>query len=151
MTYGGRISKSVLFPKSTHLAANSPEIIFVDTLNMNCALIPYRVINIIGFLSHVYQHAFADWDFGFKCQKWGIPIIQAPIAVGFCKLNSEIGTSAERQTKLSTKFKRILSIKEQPLKKRLHYAASTHKYAFIQTFLTPYIKLIVSHLKEIFL
>lgn len=90
MTYSGfrRYGKHAL-----HLAKVTPEDIpiQVDSFNGNVVLVPVSVAKIVGGIDGSYSHAWADLDYGFRCQKVQTPLILAPGYAGMCPPNEPSG------------------------------------------------------------
>lgn len=86
MTYSGfrRYGRHAL-----HLSKVIPQLVpvRVDSFNGNVVLIPVSVARKLGGIDGIYSHAWADLDYGFRCQQKSIPMILAPDFVGTCPAN----------------------------------------------------------------
>jgi GT2 family glycosyltransferase len=112
----------------------------VDTLNMNFALISKESLNKVGFLSSYFRHGGADMDFGLKLRKFRGKVFLTPRVVGVCDRNLIEGTSSELGIGYFQRIKRLLSIKEQPIKQRfLYFRDNAGSFWFI-LFLLPYFR-----------
>lgn len=151
-TYGGRSRHKIkLFTIASRLLPikDIPQTAY--TLNFNAALIPIEVIKKIGFIAPYFLHGGADWEFGYRCTKNDIPIIQAPGVVGSCSFNPKKGTSMESNISLLERFKRLLSIKEQPFLPRLNLVIRYGGFLFIVQLFVPYIKIVLFHFYSLFI
>ncbi len=150
-TYGGRSRNKIrAFTLSSRLLPIKNEIQFAYTLNFNAALIPVKVLNNIGFISQYFLHGGGDWEFGYRCHKYSIPIIQSPGFVGTCSLNSNIGTSRELNISLFERYKRLFSIKEQPFLPRFNFVIRYGGLLFIVQLFLPYIQIFLFHFYSLF-
>ena len=150
-TYGGRSRNKIkAFTLSSRLLPIRNEIQFAYTLNFNAALIPVKVLNNIGFISRYFLHGGGDWEFGYRCHKYSIPIIQSPGFVGTCSLNSNIGTSRELNISLFERYRRLFSIKEQPFLPRFNFVIRYGGFLFIVQLFLPYIQIFLFHFYSLF-
>ena len=58
-----------------------------DTFNGNVVLIPWSARVAVGPIDGAFPHAYADDDYGLRATALGVPIVQAPGAVGTCPRN----------------------------------------------------------------
>lgn len=145
-TYGGRSRHKIkAFTLSSRLLPIKNKIQFAYTLNFNAALIPVRVLNNIGFISPYFLHGGGDWEFGYRCQKYSIPIIQSPGFIGTCSFNSNIGSSRELKISLFERYKRLLSVKEQPFLPRLNFVIRYGGLLFLLQLFLPYLQIFFFH------
>lgn len=145
VTYGGRVRRTILHPLFTRLVIPSGKLEKVDNLNMNFAIIPNKILNSIGFLSKDFKHGQADFDYGLRACENNIDIYLLPYLVGRCDHNNIAGTSLERGISLRERFKRLVSIKEQPVKQlvALYRGRSRLWPIFV---LLPFLKIIIAHI-----
>lgn len=59
----------------------------IDTFNGNIVLVPIQIAKKIGGIDGNYSHALADIDYGLRCRRSGISVIQAPKTLGICSRN----------------------------------------------------------------
>ena len=145
-TYGGRNRSSKWHPLRFKLQEPSLyEDIFVDTLNMNACLMPRRSIQKVGFLSDFFVHGGADYEYGLKLKKAGGVTVLAPGIIGRCERNSLKGTSCEKGISLSERYRRLLSLKEQPVKQRYAYFKRHGGPLWPAIFCGPYFTLLFRH------
>lgn len=86
MTYSGfrRYGKHPL-----HLAKIAPRSvpIPIESFNGNIVLVPIPVAKLVGGIDGSYSHAWADLDYGFRCQKKRTPAVLAAGYLGKCPPN----------------------------------------------------------------
>lgn len=105
MTYSGfrRYGRHAL-----HLAkvvpTSSP--VLVDSFNGNVVLVPIAVAKFLGGIDGTYSHAWADLDYGFRCQKTQTRAVLAPGYMGTCPGNQPVG-----QKPIGVEWKAFLSPK----------------------------------------
>lgn len=144
VTYGGFRRSSSWHKLRFKKIFPSGEYESVDTLNMNLALISKESLSKIGFLSKIFKHGGADMDFGLRLKNNGGVVLLTSKFVGTCDLNSKKGTSQESGISYFERLKRLISIKEQPIKQRFfYYKAHAGRYWLI-LFLLPYIRVILT-------
>ena len=150
-TYGGRSRNKIkAFTLSSRILPIKNKIQLAYTLNFNAALIPVKILNDIGFISPYFLHGGGDWEFGYRCQKYSIPIIQSPGFVGTCSFNSNIGSSRELNISLFERYKRLLSIKEQPFLPRLNFVVRYGGFLFLLQLFLPYLQIFLFHFYVLF-
>lgn len=120
--------------------------IFVDSLNMNACLISYEAIHDVGFLSSYFIHNNADFEFGLKLRKSGGYVILCSGVIGSCEKNSKIGTSSELAICLRDRYRRLLSVKEQPVRQRFILFKNYGGKLWFFLFLSPYLTMLIRHL-----
>jgi GT2 family glycosyltransferase len=59
-----------------------------DIMNGNCVLVPRAVYNAIGGLSGEFTHAIGDFDYGWRAQDAGFPLLVPGRYVGQCHRNA---------------------------------------------------------------
>lgn len=144
LTYGGFVHSSSWHKLRFKKIEPNGKVQKVDTINMNCVLISYEALDKIGFLESYFVHGGADMDFGLRLVKSGGNVMITPHIIGSCELNSLQGTSLEANIGYNTRIKRLLSIKEQPLKQRFFYYKNHAGPMWPLLYLLPYIKAILN-------
>lgn len=118
-TYGGQnYSRSQLRPI---FELNQTPNAKVDTFNMNFVLIPTCIVIKHGFLSGNYRHQRADFDYGLRLTHSGCKIRNFSRVLGSCSLNTPRAPSFDPDISMIERFKRVLGVKEQPIKERLRF------------------------------
>jgi GT2 family glycosyltransferase len=91
------------------------------TMNMNFALISRAAIERVGFLAADFAHAKADYDFGLRLRARGGRVFLAPHYLGECDTNPISKRSSAANLSFAERWRRLTSIKEQPLRERAIY------------------------------
>lgn len=120
----------------------------VDTMNMNGCLLTKELINEVGFLASYFKHGGADFEYGLRVTSRGYKNLYFPSYVGFCEANSHQGTSREIGLSLSEKLKRVIGVKEYPLKQQFIYSVMRGRLSMPCFFLRPYITLVLDHFRD---
>jgi GT2 family glycosyltransferase len=96
-TYGGRLRPGWHPQRLTPLPlSDRPQ--RADTFNGNVVLVPWQVRQRVGPIDGGFPHAYADDDYGLRATAMGVPIIQAPGALGRCRRDSPRDVAAIRVT-----------------------------------------------------
>lgn len=61
-----------------------------DTFEGNLVLIPRSVRELVGAIDGEYPHAYADCDYGYRAQRLGVKILQAPHTLAVCPANDSV-------------------------------------------------------------
>jgi len=148
VTYGGLRRASDWHPLRFERAVPGDEIQQVDTLNMNCALIRSEALDRVGFLSTYFRHNCADIEFGLKLRKAGGSVWLAPDIVGECDRNPVEGTSKEAGIDEKEQFRRLTSVKEQPMRQRMRYFRAHGGAAWPLLWAGPYLRVAVQGIRN---
>jgi len=116
VTYGGR-KRLGRHPQKFSLVQPSLECQLVDAFHGNFVIIPTHIARKIGQIDDNYAHAFADDDYSLRASEAGVPILLAPIRVGFCTKNDNNGDRLSRLKFVAWLFSR----KGRPIKSQWHY------------------------------
>ena len=116
ISYGG-LTRNGRHPFRTTLAINNSHDSEIDTFHGNFVYIPKQVVEIVGCLDGKFQHAYADFDYGYRIKKAGFKIILSSAPVGSCSTNNTLAYENFGS------FLRILfSRKGRPLKSQIRFA-----------------------------
>lgn len=118
---------------------------FVDTMNMNGALISRPALSAVGFLSDFFIHGGADFEYGLKLNKVGGKVLLASGHIGSCDRNSTKGTELEPGITLMESYRRLCSVKGQPPVQRLKYCRQYAPWLWPIIWASPYIQLPIRH------
>jgi GT2 family glycosyltransferase len=140
ISYGGLKSISA-FRKFSYLRVYQ-ESAFVecDAMNGNAVLISKNDMLKIGNLDIKYEHAMGDIDYALMAKNRGIRIFTAPKIVGVCGQNSNAGTSEDLSLGVLTRWSKMLSRKELPIKSWLHFTFKHGGLLAPLYFIWPYLK-----------
>ena len=120
----------------------------MDSFNGNFVYIPTQIRLAVGPINSLYQHAYADIDYGYRVVKAGYPIHTMP---------GIIGTGFENVISwphgIRAKFKQFNSVKFNPTKSQIHFFRSyTGKLWFVTLpfyLLRPFIKILILNSKNL--
>jgi len=96
-TYGGR-TRMDYHPQRLARLPLAQKVQRADTFNGNVVLVPWSVRLAVGPIDGAFPHAYADDDYGLRATAKGVPIIQAPGAVGTCPRNPAMPSSSKGLT-----------------------------------------------------
>jgi len=135
-------------PLKFQLALDSHAYQSVDTFNGNFVYIPTQIRLAVGPINSLYQHAYADIDYGYRVVKAGYPILTLP---------GIIGTGFENVPSwpkgLRAKLKQFTSVKFYPTKSQiLLFRSHTGKLWFMSIpfyLVRPFIKILIFNSKNL--
>lgn len=146
-TYGGLVRSShwhpLRFKRIDPDEASNKE---VDVLNMNGCLIPIETLKKIGFLSDYFVHNGADFEFGLKVKKNNGINILCPTYIGHCERNPLMDEFTIDRSSLLNSYKKLLSIKNEPLLQRHSFYKEHAGMAWFILFIIPYLTLPIKYL-----
>jgi GT2 family glycosyltransferase len=114
----------------------------LDSFNGNFVYIPTQIRLAVGPINSVYQHAYADIDFGYRVVNAGYQIHSLPgiIGIGFENLISW-------PNGLRAKFRQFTSVKFNPTSSQIHFFRShTGKLWFLLIpfyLIRPFLKILI--------
>lgn len=85
-TYSG-MRRSGLHPLKFEMVTPTGRPQRVQAFNGNLVVVPVAVARRLGGIDGGYSHAFADIDYGLRCDRKGIPVILGPGTYGTCRRN----------------------------------------------------------------
>ncbi|MHB8059240.1 MAG: glycosyltransferase family 2 protein [Gaiellaceae bacterium] len=92
-----------------------------DTLNGNLALVTRAAANQIGPIDGGFAHGAADFDYGLRAQKLGIPVLVAPGRAGVCPLNTSAGPWNDSALPARARWQSLLGTKGLPPRSMARY------------------------------
>ena len=113
-----------------------------DTMNGNFTLIPATVASRMGNLDGAFHHQLADFDYGLRAMKAGIPIFIAPGYFGYCSDNPLSGTWRDPELPFKKRWKHLMSPKGAPPKEWLLYTSRHFGWRWPIYAVSPYVKLL---------
>ena len=85
LTYSGVRRRGLgLHPLRVELVDPENQPVVVPMFNGNVVLVPREVRRVIGAIDGTFAHGLADFDYGLRAAKAGIPSVLAPGTVGIC-------------------------------------------------------------------
>ncbi len=118
---------------------------FVDTLNMNLALISRSCLANNEFIRSGFTHSLADFDFGLRASKNKTRVVLAPSILGECSRNQITGTWQDANLTFSQRWTLIFQPKGLPLYPRFKYLKLHARFIWPFILFLPYIRLGISH------
>ncbi len=106
-TYGGRDGKGNIILPSMQLKR-------CIWANWNCFLIDKYVVDHVGIIDGKFQHAFGDFEYSNRMNKYGFEIFSSVDYVGECETNSKEGTCADKNVPRMLRLKKLFSPKGIP-------------------------------------
>lgn len=150
LTYGGSLSTSRWHPlRFTHIAPTS-ESQRCDVFNGNCVLLPHSAIEVVGNLHPKLIHAAGDYAYGLRANKMGVTSWIAPGFFGTCKTNSLAGSWLDTSVPLWERYKKLFSVKGQPLVPRFIYYSNYGGPFWFVLFPLVYLRPVAASLKKVF-
>lgn len=113
-TYGGRDGKGNIILPSMQLKK-------CIWANWNCFLIDKYVVDHVGIIDGKFQHAFGDFEYSNRMNKYGFEIFSSFDYVGECEVNSKEGTYVDKNVPRMIRLKKLLSPKGIPLYSYFRY------------------------------
>lgn len=150
LTYGGSIRTSRWHPLRFSQIAPTSEPQMCDVFNGNCVLLPSAAVEIVGNLHPKLVHAAGDYEYGLRCEKRGVSKWVAPGFFGECQTNSLCDTWMDLTVPLWKRYKKLFSIKGQPLVPRLIYYFNYGGRFWFALYPLVYFRPIAASLKKIF-
>lgn len=112
LTYGGRT-------KNNKIIEPDPAIPVVCYMfNGNIVLVPRFAYDLLGNLSPVYHHTFADYDYGVRAHKAGISCVVAPGISAICERDHGLAAWRSSKHTLKERWRILKSPKGRPLKEQ---------------------------------
>lgn len=88
ITYGAKVYKRGLFSSAVDMTpTGTPQL--CNMPNANILLVSRGVCEKIGILSDCYIHGAADWDYGLRASKQGIPVLTTSTVCGHCEMDHD--------------------------------------------------------------
>ena len=122
ITYGGLKIRSRM-PLRLELVGPVPAKQFVDTFNGNLVLVPAAAARTLVGIDSSFGHHYADWDYGLRASKLGIPIVVAPGILGTTARNSPIGTYHDATLSRGRRLRLLLGPKGLPPRDQARFLA----------------------------
>ena len=148
VTYGGLKRNSKWHPLRFKKVTPNGFLQSLDTINMNFVLISRETLDDVGFLASYFIHSGADYEFGLRLTRNGGKLLLSEKVLGICERNLKKGTSSEDGIGYFERLKRLISIKEQPIKQRFFYYQKYAGFFWFFLFLLPYLRYLFTIIKK---
>jgi GT2 family glycosyltransferase len=134
--YGGLI-KMGKNPFKYRLAEDDGQERSCDNFHGNFVLIPVKVANLIGRIDGLYQHAYADYDYGERARRLEIDILSTGLPIGTCLDNKK---DFGQFKKLHERLKYVFGPKGLPLKSQVRYLRKYGPRIWFRFLIQPYVR-----------
>lgn len=117
-----------------------------DLANWNCFLIDREIIQRVGIIDDVYEHAHGDYDYSLMMKRKNYPIFVSIDYIGVCSRNSKKNTYMDHTLSRVNRLKLLISKKGMPFKSGMYYCWKNYKSLGIngyKSFLGTYLKSII--------
>lgn len=141
-SYGGEHPRSPARPLSFMLVAPTDECQTVDTFNGNVVLLPLAVLDRVGLLDPVFEHAMGDIDYGLRARDRGVRLILAPGFQGACSNNPVHGSFKDESLPWRKRWKHLLGRKGLPWRSWLVLTRRHGGWRWPAYFVWPYVKVL---------
>ena len=137
-TYGG-LHRLGRHPHRVSKVESSKEYTFVDTFAGNLVLVPESINKELNGIDGEFQHAYADYDFGFRAKKRGYQIVAIPGFIGKCDRNPNPMLKSSRLTS----FRILKSRKYLPWKSQMRFCRRHGGIEWPIYFIAPYLRTLI--------
>lgn len=115
-----------------------------DTFNCNFVLLPEAIFGVAGNFDSYYQHAMADFDYGFHIQQLGYNIFSTEEYVGLCERNSVNGTWHDTSLSRGKRIRIKESEKGLPIREWYYFLKKNFGFRkAVWHSITPYVKILI--------
>lgn len=140
LSYGGSVSTSRFRRFQYRKVWDSTVPVECEVMNGNCVLIPKSVVEVVGNLDPVFEHAMGDTDYSLRIRQAGGRVFLAPGFVGECSNNPVSNTFIDKKLSRSARFKHIKSRKGLPVRSWLCFTRRHGGILWPVYFIWPYFK-----------
>lgn len=147
VSYGGRVAPSRLRPFNYRLVYSDKQALPCEAIEGNCVLIPRAVVERVGNLDPVFEHAMGDTDYGLRARALSIPAFVASGVVGHCSQNPLRGSYFDTTLTLAARWKLMRGRKGLPVRSWLHFCRRHGGLAWPVHFAWPYAKLLLTGMR----
>ena len=114
-----------------------------DSMTGNIVLIPREVVQVVGNLDPIFEHAMGDSDYALRARKLGFDVWVGPGMFGTCGHNPTTGTYMDADLPLSRRWKLMMSRKGLPWRSWLVFTRRHMGVLWPLYFVWPYLALVV--------
>ena len=148
VTYSG-FHRSGLHPLRFAQITPTDRPIAVDTFNGNVVLVSRAAFERVGRIDGEFEHAAADYDYGLRAAKVGVPRLLAPGTVGTCaRDHGESPPWEDRTVAVPDRLRALVSRKGHPPRARARYLRRHGGPAWPVFWLSPYVRALPSLLRR---
>jgi GT2 family glycosyltransferase len=114
-----------------------------ESMNGNLVAISSEAYRLVGDLDPVYIHTMADFDYGLRAHRIGIPIVVPPGYLGVCDRNSIDGTHFDPSRTLAQRWRQVVGPKGRPPRIWLRYCREYAGPLWLPLWFWPYIRTVL--------
>jgi GT2 family glycosyltransferase len=146
LSYGGGCAHSGLrrFRYTPVWDAQHP--VRCHAMNGNCVLLPAALVQVVGNIDPVYEHAMGDTDYALRAARAGFSVWVASGLVGDCSNNVRTGTFHDASLPLRQRWAAMMSRKGLPWRSWLHFTRQHGGWLWPLHFAWPYLRMLLSSL-----
>lgn len=145
VTYSG-VVLSRWHPLRFRLVEPGDDVREADTFNGNVVLVPRSVSDRVGPIDGRFSHAQADFDYGLRARRAGIPVLVAPGMSGICRRGNRGGTFLDQSLSLRQRWRLIREPTGLPMHSHARYLRRHGGRLWPLFWAIPYLKLVWSAL-----
>jgi GT2 family glycosyltransferase len=142
-SYGGERPRAPGRPLSFALVPPTDRCQEVQTFNGNVVLLPWAVVQKVGLIDPVFEHAMGDIDYGLRARKLGVRLLLAPGFQGACSNNPVVGTFNDDSLPLRKRWLHLLGRKGLPWRSWLVLTSRHGGWRWPAYFAWPYVKVLL--------
>lgn len=148
LTYGGHIAPQRWRPFAYQRVWHATEPVECHAMNGNVVLVPTQIVQTVGNLDPVFEHAMGDIDYALRARALGFRVFVAPGFIGHCSHNPAAGTYRDANLPLSTRWKKMMSRKGLPPRSWKHFTRRHGGPIWPIYFVWPYFKLFAGQIRR---
>lgn len=142
-SYGGERTRAPGRPLSFVLVPPTGQCQEVQTFNGNVVLLPRAVVQKVGLLDPVFEHAMGDIDYGLRARKLGVRLLLAPGFQGACSNNPVVGSFNDASLPLRKRWLHLLGRKGLPWRSWLVLTRRHGGWRWPAYFAWPYVRVLL--------
>lgn len=148
-SYGGERRRSPQRPLSFDLVPPTAERQDIDTFNGNVVLLPAAVVQRVGLMDPVFEHAMGDIDYGLRARARGVRLILAPGFQGACSNNPLNGTFKDVSLPFRKRWLHLLGRKGLPWRSWWVLTLRHGGWRGPAYFAWPYVKVLLEGVRDL--
>lgn len=143
LSYGGSVASNKLRRFNYSKVWDAVEPVECHVMNGNCVLIPHAIVECVGNLDPVFEHAMGDTDYALRVRALGGRVFVAPGFIGQCSTNPNKNTYWDRELSLRDRWFHIIGRKGLPPRSFFAFMRRHGGPLWHVRFLWPYIRLLI--------
>jgi GT2 family glycosyltransferase len=114
-----------------------------QSMNGNLVAIFRGAWEAVGDLDPIFTHTMADFDYGLRARRHGVPLVVAPGYVGYCDRNAAADTYLDAGADLRTRWRNVTGPKGRPVRAWWVYTWRHAGWLAPLLFAWPYVRALV--------